>query len=203
MAKEKKKVPGLNGSSLADISFTLLIFFLVTTSMNTDRGLKTVLPEPPDPNQEQDAKIKEHNIMIISVNMYDKIMCTVGKVEKKEISDVSEIRELAKMFIDNPKNEAGLPDRWPVDLPEPFGTTMITKNHVISLQTDRGTSYDVYFNVYNELKAAYNELRNDLAKKTFGRTYEQCDEDQQLAIRQFYPAKISEAEPKVYNQGGN
>ena len=79
----------------------------------------------------------------------------------------------------------------------------VTKNHVISLQNDRGTSYAAYINVQNELVAAYNELRNDLAKAKFGQIYDDLQEDQQKAIQKIYPQKISEAEPKNYGGKNN
>lgn len=178
---------------MADISFTLLIFFLVTTSMDTDRGLVTRLPEPPDPNMnEEDVKIRKRNMMVINVNLNNQIMC------RDQIVTVGQIKDLAKDFIANPTDDPEKPDKWPVELPAPFGTQMITKNHVISLQTDRAASYEVYFNIYNELKKAYNELRDELAKKTFGKGYAQCNEDQQTALRAYYPFKVSEAEARKY-----
>ena len=194
----KRKVPGLNASSTADISFILLIFFLVTTSMDTDRGLAVRLPNPPEENQQDPPKIRERNSMIVNVNMNNQIMVTVAK-EPREIQ-VSELRELAKEFIANPEDKADLPEKVAVELPAPFGVQMITKNHVISLQTDRATNYDTYFQVENELYGAYNDLRDELARKTFGRPYRECTEDEQLACRQYYKCVISEAEPKKYNQ---
>ena len=194
----KRKVPGLNASSTADISFILLIFFLVTTSMDTDRGLAVRLPNPPEENQQDPPKIRERNSMIVNVNMNNQIMVTIAK-EPREIQ-VSELRELAKEFIANPEDKANLPEKVAVELPAPFGVQMITKNHVISLQTDRATSYDTYFQVENELYGAYNDLRDELARKTFGRPYRECTEDEQLACRQYYKCVISEAEPRKYNQ---
>ena len=194
----KRKVPGLNASATADISFILLIFFLVTTSMDTDRGLAVRLPNPPEENQQDPPKIRERNSMIVNVNMNNQIMVTIAK-EPREIQ-VSELRELAKEFIANPEDKADLPEKVAVELPAPFGVQMITKNHVISLQTDRATSYDTYFQVENELYGAYNDLRDELARKTFGRPYRECTEDEQLACRQYYKCVISEAEPKKYNQ---
>ncbi|MBQ2368127.1 MAG: biopolymer transporter ExbD [Bacteroidaceae bacterium] len=194
----KRKVPGLNASSTADISFILLIFFLVTTSMDTDRGLAVRLPNPPEENQQDPPKIRERNSMIVNVNMNNQIMVTIAK-EPREIQ-VSELRELAKEFIANPEDKADLPEKVAVELPAPFGVQMITKNHVISLQTDRATSYDTYFQVENELYGAYNDLRDELARKTFGRPYRECTEDEQLACRQYYKCVISEAEPRKYNQ---
>ena len=194
----KRKVPGLNASSTADISFILLIFFLVTTSMDTDRGLAVRLPNPPEENQQDPPKIRERNSMIVNVNMNNQIMVTIAK-EPREIQ-VSELRELAKEFIANPEDKADLPEKVAVERPAPFGVQMITKNHVISLQTDRATSYDTYFQVENELYGAYNDLRDELARKTFGRPYRECTEDEQLACRQYYKCVISEAEPRKYNQ---
>ena len=193
----KRKVPGLNASSTADISFILLIFFLVTTSMDTDRGLAVRLPNPPEENQQDPPKIRERNSMVVYVNMNNQIMVTVKK--KSQECEISEIREIAKEFIANPNNDPDLPELIPVELPAPFGVQSVTKNHVISFQTDRATNYDTYFQVENELYGAYNELRDDLAKKTFGRPYKECSEDEQLACRQYYKCVISEAEPKKYN----
>ena len=193
----KRRVPGLNASSTADISFILLIFFLVTTSMDTDRGLAVRLPNPPEDNQQDPPKIRERNSMIVNVNMNNQIMVTVAK-NSKEIQ-ISELRELAKEFISNPENNPDMPELIPVELPAPFGVQPITKNHVISLQTDRATSYDTYFQVENELYGAYNDLRDELARKTFGRPYRECNEDEQLACRQYYKCVISEAEPRKYN----
>ena len=208
MAKKKRKVPGLNGSSLADISFILLIFFLVTTSMDTDTGLARRLPPPPDPNQmEEDVKVKGRNVLVVSVNMNNEIMYYYGdeskRVTKMDVQ-VSELREIAKEFIANPENKANMPEFHPADPPLPLlGAYPVTKNHIISVQTDRSTSYEVYFQIQNELMAAYNELRDELSREKFGKYYRHLDpeSDEALAIRGVYPLKISEAEPKKY--GGN
>lgn len=199
MAKGNRKVPGINASSTADISFILLIFFLVTTSMDTDRGLHVRLPNPPEENQQDPPKVKERNTMVVTVNMHNDIMAKVGNSESKLVT-VGELRQLAKDFIANRDNNAKLPELHPVELPAPFGVQNITKNHVISFVTDRATSYDLYFQIENELYGAYNELRDELAKRTFGYGYKECNEDQQLAVRQYYKCMISEAEPKNYGQ---
>ena len=206
MAKKKRKVPGLNGSSLADISFILLIFFLVTTSMDTDTGLVRRLPPPPDPNQqEEDVKVKGRNVMVVSVNMNNEIMFYYGD-ESKRVTQMgvkpSELRAVAKEFIANPDNRANMPEFHPADPPLPLlGAYPITKNHIISVQTDRSTKYDVYFQIQNELMAAYNELRNEFAREKFGKYFRDLNEDERLAVTGVYPMKISEAEPKKY--GGN
>ena len=208
MAKKKRKVPGLNGSSLADISFILLIFFLITTSMDTDTGLVRRLPPPPDPNQqEEDVKVKGRNVLVVSVNMNNEIMYYYGDESKRVTRmdvEVSELREIAKEFIANPENKANMPEFHPADPPLPLlGAYPVTKNHIISVQTDRSTSYEVYFQIQNELMAAYNELRDEFAREKFGKYYRHLDpeSDEALAVRGVYPLKISEAEPKKY--GGN
>ena len=208
MAKKKRKVPGLNGSSLADISFILLIFFLVTTSMDTDTGLARRLPPPPDPNQqEDDVKVKGRNVFVVSVNMNNDIMYYYGDEAKRVTKfgvQPSELREIAKEFIANPENKGNMPEFHPADPPLPIlGAHPITKNHIISVQTDRSTKYDVYFQIQNELMAAYNELRDEFALAKFGKHYNDLhpESDEALAVRGVYPMKISESEPKKY--GGN
>ena len=208
MAKKKRKVPGLNGSSLADISFILLIFFLITTSMDTDTGLARRLPPPPDPNQQDDdVKVKGRNVFVVSVNMNNEIMYYYGDESKRVTKfgvQPSELREIAKEFIANPENKANMPEFHPADPPIPIlGAYPVTKNHIISVQTDRSTKYEVYFQIQNELMAAYNELRDEFALMKFGKRYTDFDpeSDEALAVRQVYPMKISESEPKKY--GGN
>ena len=199
MAKKKKKMPGLNTSSTADISFMLLIFFLVTTSMDTDTGLARRLPQPPDKDQE-DAQIdvKERNVMNVRINAAGQLWCKVGSIS--EYIALEQLKPLAKEFIDNPNNSSKLPEKSGKEI-DLLGACAVTDKHVISVQTDRGTPYDIYFQVQNELVAAYNELRDDLSKRKFGRLYANLTDEQQVAIRAYYPQKISEAEPKNY--GGN
>lgn len=194
----KRKVPGLNASSTADISFILLIFFLVTTSMDTDMGLTRRLPEW-DPNaQEEEVKIKERNVLTVMVNTNNEILC--GNATSKKVIDISELKDIAKEFIANPEDKANLPAKEEYEIPG-FGTVMTTVKHVISLQTDRSTEYNVYFQVQNELSKAYNELRDEWCLAQFGKKFKDCDEDtQQVYAKGMYPSKISEAEPKTYGE---
>ena len=194
MARKKRSMPGINSSSTADIAFMLLIFFLTTTSMDTDRGLARRLPQPPDPNQKQQENIivKERNVLQVRINKDDQLM--VGS----EYMDIKQLRAKAKEFVANPSDDANLPEKHLKNIPLLGGDCMITEKHVISVQNDVGTSYQAYIDVQNELVAAYNELRNELAEEKFGKAYAECSEDEQKAIRDFYPQKISEAEPKKY-----
>ena len=199
MAKKKRKVPALNSSSTADISFILLIFFLITTSMDTDMGLARRLPQPPDNEEiQQELKIKERNVMEVRINSQGFLWVKDGTASS--YVDIRELRDRAKMFIKNENNLSILPEKHPINIPL-LGMCALTDKHVISVQTDRGTPYNMYFQVQNELVAAYNELRNELSKQKFGRIYDALSDEQKVAIRTYYPQKISEAEPKNY--GGN
>ena len=114
-----------------------------------------------------------------------------------EPTDIKQLKDKVKEFIDNPYNDANKPEKVEEDVPF-FGKVMTAKKHVISLQNDRGTEYQAYISVQNELAKAYNELRDDISRKKFGKLFADLDEDQQKAVQQIYPQKISEAEPKNY-----
>jgi biopolymer transport protein ExbD len=192
MARKKRSMPGINSSSTADIAFMLLIFFLTTTSMDTDRGLARRLPPPPENNQKKDDIIvKERNVLQVRLNKDNQLMCG------QDYISIKQLRDKAKEFIANPSDDDNLPEKHKKVIPL-LGECMVTENHVISVQNDVGTSYQAYIDVQNELVAAYNELRDELGKQKFGKVYNDCDEDQQKAIRDYYPQKISEAEPKNY-----
>ena len=194
MAKGKRKVPDINSSSTADIAFLLLIFFLITTSMDTDRGLARRLPPPPEKDQKiEDQKKKERNVLQVFLNMQDQLMCG------NDYIGVDQLRQKAKEFIANVANAENMPEKTQKNV-EFFGTCMVNDKHVISLQNDRGSSYQAYISVQNELVAAYNELRDELAKEKFGVTYSELNDLQQKAVREIYPQRISEAEPKKYGE---
>jgi len=192
MGKSKRKIKEINSSSMADISFLLLIFFLVTTSMNVSTGLSRRLPPPLPPNvKPQDQDIKKRNIFVVKVNMMNQLM-----VQGQEMS-VRQLKDKAKEFIQNEANDPNLPEKTTVNI-DLLGIVEITKDHVISLQNDVDTQYQAYIEVQNELISAYNELRNEFAMQKFGKKYDELPEREQMAIQQVYPQKISEAEPKNY-----
>ena len=190
----KRKTPGINGSSSADIAFMLLIFFLITTSMDTDQGLARRLPPPvPKDQKKQDVDINKRNLLVVLINSQNQILCG------DQFVDIKQLKDKVKEFIDNPYNDANKPEKVEEDVPF-FGKVMTAKKHVISLQNDRGTEYQAYIQVQNELAKAYNELRDDVSRKNFGMPFAELDEEQQKAVQQVSPQKISEAEPK--NNGG-
>jgi len=189
-----RKVPEIPSASLADIAFMLLIFFLVTTTMDVDSGLERRLPQWVDPEElENDDQIKERNVFVVNVNKDNQLLV------EGEYAEIDNLRERAKEFMANPYDEEDLPEKEPQQIPY-FGETMVTKG-VISLRNDVGTQYGTYIAVQNELVAAINELRDELAKERFGKPYDEIEDDKQDAIRDIYPSRISEAEPKKV--GGN
>ena len=191
MARKKRKVPGYNAASTADIAFMLLLFFLLTTTMDTDEGLPRRLPNPPDPNQKTEQDVNTRNILQVMVSSDNRIMCG-----GEEVSLV-QLREKTKDFIENPMDASNLPEKKPIDIPF-FGTQLVTLNHVISLQCDRGTSYQTYIDVQNELAAAYSDLRNAASLKQFGKDFKALNDEQRDAVVKLYKQVISEAEPKNY-----
>lgn len=190
----KRELQEINAGSMADIAFLLLIFFLVTTTMDTDSGIVRKLPPMPEPNSEQeDIQIKERNIFVVLVNRSDQLL-----VEGEQMN-IKDLRKAAKEFIENPANLADLPAKETVTF-DFLGPLEVTKKHVISLQNDNGTTYKTYIAVQNELAAAYNELRDELSLSRFSKKFEDLDKEHKDVIEDVYPMKISEAEPK--NVGG-
>lgn len=188
-----KKVPAINASSMADISFLLLIFFLITTSMDVSQGLARRLPAPVPPDTKvEDTDINKRNLMIVKINSANQLMV------QGQLMDIKQLRQKAKEFILNENNDANLPKVEEEDFGAPLGIQRYTKDHVISVQNDVDTQYQAYLDVQNELVAAYNELRDECARKYYHMPYNDLDEDSQKQIQKVYPQKISEAEPKNY-----
>lgn len=188
------KVPEINAGSMADISFLMLIFFIVTASMDTDTGLARRLPPIPEKNEvKKDQEINRRNVFTVLLDQRDRLLVN-GK-----LADVSILREKAKEFIANPNDDPSFPTKKSKEI-DLLGAVMVPEG-VISLQNDRGTTYKAYMKVQNELMAAYNELRDEMAKQYFGKHFNDLLTDQQDAIKEVYPQRISEAEPK--NIGGN
>ena len=184
-----KKTPELNTSSTADMAFLLLCFFLMTTTMDQDLGLQRRLPPMPDKNQKvEDQKVNRRNIIIVKINSADRLLAGT------EPMHVSQLKDKIKEFLDNPQNNPNLPEKEEIEI-EGFGKAMVSKG-VISLQNDRGTSYEAYIAVQNELVKAVNELRDAWAMANFGKPYASLDEDRQGIVRKAVPQNISEAEPK-------
>lgn len=184
-----KSTPSLNTTSSADIAFLLLIFFLVSTTMDVDKGIQRRLPPMPDENQkQQDVKVNRRNIVVVRINAQDRILA--GGVPM----DITQVKDQIKEFIVNPANSESLPEKEMKDI-EGFGQYAVSKG-VVSLQNDRGTSYSAYLRVQNEIVKAFNEIRDDFAMVNYGSKYADLDEEKQKIVREAVPQSISEAEPK-------
>ena len=184
-----KKTPAINSSSTADIAFLLLCYFLMTTTMGSQTGLSRRLPPMPDEKTKvDDQKVNRRNIIIVKINSADRLLAG------SEPIDVSQLKDKIREFLTNPMNDPNLPEKEEIDI-EGFGKYPVSKG-VISLQNDRGTSYHAYIAVQNELVKAINELRDEFAKKNYGKPFIKLTEDQQDIVKKAVPQNISEAEPK-------
>ncbi|MBP5558293.1 MAG: biopolymer transporter ExbD [Bacteroidales bacterium] len=185
----KKKVPAMNTSSTADIAFLLLCYFLMTTTMGSQTGLSRRLPPMPDKNQKvEDQKVNRRNIIQVKINSADRILAG------SEPIDISQLKDKIKEFLTNPANDPNLPEKEVQNI-EGLGEWPVSKG-VISLQNDRGTSYQAYIAVQNELVKAVNELRDDFSRRQYGKVFMLLDEDTQAIVKKAVPQNISEAEPK-------
>ena len=164
----RKGAPEVNAGSMADIAFLLLIFFLVTTTIETDAGLDRMLPpiEPPD----TDVIIKQKNIFVVNINKNGQLLV------EEQLMDIKDLRAAAIAFLDNGGSPTGTPeycnyckgkrDEKSSDSPQ---------KAIISLKNDRETTYSTYITVQNELVAAYNDLRNREAKRLYGRDFTEME----------------------------
>ena len=190
----RRELQPINAGSMADIAFLLLIFFLVSTTMDVDTGLPRLLPPMPEEDQSEDkSEIKERNVFVVLINKDDQLFV------ETEIVDIGALKKLTKEFIVNPDDNPNLSEKR-LEYVDYFGNVMVSKG-VISLQNDIGTSYGKYIEVQNELAAAINELRNDLCLQKFGRRYNDLDPLNETekgiieAVKKVLPMAISEAEP--------
>ena len=174
--KRKLEEPEINGSSLADIAFLLLIFFLVVTTINVDAGIGLVLPPIPD-DTTPPPPVRDRNLLNILVDAQGRVLMD------GEIAVITEVREIVKEFVDNPNNLADLSET-PDDA-------------IVSIKTDRRTPYNVYIDMLDEVMGAYAELRNAASQVRFGVPYDSLEDNsvEQDEINDLYPKRISIAEP--------
>lgn len=200
--------PEVNAGSMADIAFLLLIFFLVTTTIETDAGLDRMLPpmEPP----EEDVVIKQKNIFTVNINKNGQLLV------EEELSDLKSLREKAIAFLDNGGAASGTPEycSYCKGKRDPESSDNPGKA-IISLKNDRETKYATYITVQNELVGAYNDLRNREAQRLYGQNFTEMEakylnpetdksvkdelKDKVKRIQELFPQKLSEAETSDTN----
>ena len=156
-----------------------------------DSGIKRRLP-PPAKEQDEDFTIKERNVMHVFVSADNRLSVSYGEGEDKEI-ELTDLSDAAKRFMTPRPNDETAPEvgTKTFDL---VGDVLMSKG-VISLENDRGTSYDMYLSVQNELARAFNEMKEELAWQKFHKHLDQLTEEQTKAINEAVPVRISEAEP--------
>lgn len=205
----RRATPEVNAGSMADIAFLLLIFFLVTTTIEKDKGIARQLP-PNEPLTDEQVVIKQKNLFIVNVNKNDQLLV------EEDLMDVKDLRQAAIEFLDNGGAPAGSPlycsycrgKRSPSSSDNP-------DKAVISVQNDRLTSYKMYITVQNELVAAYNFLRDRESQRLYGWKFtevkkamdegsfkgnEMATQEKLENIQKLYPLKLSEAQPKKQGQ---
>ena len=164
-----EQIPELNTSSTADISFMLLIFFLVTSSMDTDKGLLRQLPPLPQ-EQTPPTDVRKDHVMQVTLDARDQLAIDGTLLTPRQL------KEQIMTFVAADRTE-----------------------HVISIRTDRATTYEAYFRMQNAIVAAYAQLREAYARERFGKSYSELVEEQRDEVNQYYPQRISETKP---SEGG-
>ena len=162
----KRSAPEVNAGSMADIAFLLLIFFLVTTTIETDTGLNRKLP--PMEENDEDVIIKEKNIFTVLINNRDQLLV------EDELMDIKDLRAAAVKFLDNGGGTGEDACDYCKGAKDPSSSDNPDKA-IISLKNERETSYATYISVQNELVAAYNELRNQRAQELYGKTFAEME----------------------------
>ena len=161
--KRTRRVPGLNTTSTADISFMLLIFFLVTTSMDADKGITRELPPLDKKSENTPTNVSNDKILRLHIDNEGRLFCNDEPMELSALKD----------SVENVIERGG-------------------KEHVIQLKTERDASYDAYFHVQNEIVAAYNDIRNQKAEQAYGEPFGELADPQKQSVVKAVPQRISE-----------
>ncbi|NVK26511.1 MAG: biopolymer transporter ExbD [Flavobacteriia bacterium] len=180
-----RRSSSFNAGSTADIAFLLLVFFLLVTTMQTEVGIQRKLPQLS--TETSPAPIADHNILPIYVNASGALMV------EQDYLELDELRRVVKTFVDNDKlgtcaycQGNGLPNLS--DSP---------KKAVVSITSDRNASYATYISIQNEIAAAYNELRNEMALREYGKEFDDLKGEKQEIILRSYPMIVSEAQVEL------
>ena len=163
--RNKRQVPGVNTASTADISFMLLIFFLVTTSMDVDKGLFRLLPSPePQKQLKTETIVDKNTLMALHVTADHRLLLNDKPIE------VSRLKGEIIRFVNRLGNR-----------------------HLISIESDREADYDLYFQMQNQIMMAYNELRNQYSMKHFGKAFDALSSSQKESVRKNCQQRVTES----------
>jgi len=173
--RRRAKPPTPAAGSMADIGFLLLIFFLVSTTMVKDKGISVVLPEFYDGPVGQ---APNNTVLDIKINNANQLLI------EGEPSEINQVKTITKTYILNPLKEKDKPSN--------------PRKAIISIQHDALTSYEHYIAVYDQLKLAINEIRNEASLDKYKHAFKDLDSGQQKTIKRHYPFVVSEAEYKLH-----
>lgn len=163
--RNKRQVPGVNTASTADISFMLLIFFLVTTSMDVDKGLFRLLPSPePQKQLKTETIVDKNTLMALHVTADHRLLLNDKPIE------VSRLKGEIIQFVNRLGNR-----------------------HLISIESDREADYDLYFRMQNQIMMAYNEIRNQYSMKHFGKAFDALSSSQKESVRKNCQQRVTES----------
>ena len=183
--RRNREVPQLNTTSTADISFMLLIFFLVTSSMDTDKGLTSQLPPPEDTTEQQEQEVKQRNVLELRLDADDVLTCN------GEVISNNELTKRVEDFVANAGDVADLPEKSEREV-HLIGKCRVSDRHIITIEADRQTTYNAYFEMQNAIVRAYRQLREKMARQQYGHSFNQCSDAERDAIKARYPQRISE-----------
>ena len=180
-----RKVPGLNTSSMADISFLLLTFFLLTSYINSEQGIQVQL-SPPLEEKEKPIPVNERNVLKVMVDANDQLL-----VNETPLYDIRELKNVVKKFITNTDNNPAM-SIVKLKYIEEFGTEEPVSSGIVFLQCDRNTSYKTYIATQDQLMTAFEELRQEFALSKFGKNFDKLTKSQRKGIQKVIPLSISE-----------
>lgn len=162
--RKKRSIPMLNSTSTADISFMLLIFFLMTSSMEQETGLQHRLPPSDDQKKEESFQdVNADKVLTVTITPEDALL-----IDGKALKD-RDMEEHLRTFI-----------------------TTIGPEHIIEIKAATDANYNSYFHLQNILSRVYNSLREEYAQKTFHKTMAECTSEQRQQVREKYPQRLSE-----------
>jgi len=171
--KRKIREAEIPSSSMADIAFLLLLFFLVSTTIDVDTGIGLTLPEYIPPEQQEFAPMSKDRMAALLINAAGDVLLNNEQITVNQIKEKLKPRIISK-----------------INLPK-------KKKLVVSVKTDRKTNYNVYIQVLDQVKGAYFEVRNEYSRETYGRPFKDLTEEEQKDVRSKIPIIISIAEPEA------
>ena len=193
MAKAKRKAGEINSSSMADIAFLLLIFFLVTTTMDVDSGMKRTLPPIADnEQQQQDVELKQRNVLMVNVSKEGRIMVGTEEYMPTDLNRRGDHSRMSREVLDFLAG-ADRSEKKSTEI-EPTINCEVSQG-VVSLKADNETKYNIYLQVQDELTHAFNVYRDMISVQAYGKPFEELNEIQAGNVRKAVPVKVSEAEP--------